>query len=149
MNRFAARFLYAIDAPLPGEVVVAYIEALVFVARANGVVESELRIIEGVADILGAPRRTVSRTLADTSEGNFDRALTMLMPHHRLRCMLYRDALLVMRADGTVSTEEKQLLIRLSTQLGLDRDHRIEATLAADVVQEVESTMRMLAEDSG
>lgn len=148
MNAFAARFLYALDAPLPPGVVRAYVEVLVSVARANGIVESELRIVQGVAAILGAPPRTVSRVLADKDAGVFDRALSVLAPHLRLRCMLYRDALLVIRADGRVSVEEKQLLMRLSTQLGLSRDHRIEATLAADVVQEVESTMRILAEES-
>jgi uncharacterized tellurite resistance protein B-like protein len=146
MNAFAARFLYALEAPLPPPVVLAYVQALVCVARANGIVESELSIIQGVAEILGAPARTVSRVLADKDAGVFDRALAVLVPHARLRSMVYRDALLVMRADGRVTVEEKALLMRLSTQLGLDRAQRIEATLAADVVQEVEGTMRALAD---
>jgi uncharacterized tellurite resistance protein B-like protein len=128
--------------------VVAYVQALVCVARANGIVEAELIIVQGVAEILGAPPRTVSRVLADKEAAAFDRALAALAPYVRLRCMLYRDALLVMRADGRVSPEEKALLMRLSTQLGLDREQRIEATLAADVVQEVEQSMRALADGS-
>ncbi len=148
MNAFAARFLYALDSPLPPKVVLAYVQALVSVARANGIVESELSIIQGVAEILGAPSRTVSRVLADKDPGVFDRALAVLVPHPRLRCMIYRDAVLVMRADGRVSVEEKALLMRLSTQLGLTRDQRIEASLAADVVQEVEASMRALADGS-
>lgn len=147
MNPFAARFLYALDAPLPRAVVQSYVEALVVVARANGVVDSELQIIQGVADILGAAPRTVSRVLANGDDGLFDRALQVLSPHPRLLCMLYRDALLVMRADGVVTHEEKQLLVRLSSQLGLDKAQRIEATLAADIVQEVERTMRDLADE--
>lgn len=147
MNAFAARFLYALDAPLPRDVVKAYVQALVVVARANGIVESELRIIQGVADILGAPTRTVSRALADKKDGAFEAALTALEQFPRMRCMLYRDALLVMRADGRVSPEESHLLIQLSMQLGLSKEQRIEATLGADVVLEVEKTMRTLADE--
>jgi uncharacterized tellurite resistance protein B-like protein len=144
VNPFAAPFLYALDEPLPRGIVVAYIHALVDVARANGIVSSETRIIEGVASILGAPPFTVSRALEEPRPEGLSGALALLRGRPEMVCMLYRDALLIARADGTVSAEEHELLIKLSMQLGLTKRQREAATLAADLVGQVQGVMARL-----
>lgn|GEM_PF-1823573 len=144
MNPFAAPFLYALDEPLPRGIVVAYVHALVDVARANGIVSSETRIIEGIAAILGAPAFTVSRAMDEPRADGLDGALLLLRGRSELLCMLYRDALLIARADGVVSSEEHELLIKLSSQLGLNKRQREAATLAADLVLQVQGVMGKL-----
>ncbi len=144
MNLFAGTYLYGLDKPLPSDVVSAYITALVCVARENGIVESESRVIQGIADILGAMPFTVSRALAASGEHHLEPALQALSDHPSMMAMLYRDALLVARADGEVSPDEEGALIRIATQLGLSREHRKAATEAADMLARVRQTMAQL-----
>lgn len=140
MNPLAAPYLYGIDEPLDAELVTAYVTTLVCVARANGIVESESRIIQGAADILGAMPFTVSRALA-TKDASLDEALSKLRAHPRLVALVYRDALLVARADGITTAEENVTLMRMANQLGLARDQIQRATKAADLLAQVRQEM--------
>lgn len=140
MNPLAAPYLYGIDEPLDASLVDAFVTALVCVAKANGIIESESRIIQGAADILGAMPFTVSRALA-SSDASLDDALAQLKPHPRLVALVYRDALLVVRADGVTTAEENATLIQMATQLGLDAAQRTRAEEAADLLAKVRQTM--------
>lgn len=136
MNPFAASYLYGVDRPLHRTVVESYVTALVAVARSDGLVESESRIIQGVARILGAPPFTVSRALENEEPGQLARAIAVLRARApNLLDLLYRDALLVSRADGQLSLQETTQLMRISTELGLDRARRKRATEAADKLE--------------
>jgi len=144
MNRMAGAYLYGLDEPLPGPIVEAYVTALVCVARENGIVESESRVIHGIADILGAMPFTVSRALGGSSGHNLQESLGALKDHPSMRAMLYRDALLVARADGIVDSEEETTLMKMAMQLGLSRDQRSAATEAANLLSKVRQTMAQL-----
>lgn len=144
MNLLAGAYLYGLDKPLASDLVTAYVTALVCVARENGIVESESRVIQGIADILGAMPFTVSRALAGSSGHDLETALRALADHPSMMAMLYRDALLVARADGEVSSDEEAALMRMATQLGLSREHRKAATEAADLLAKVRQTMAQL-----
>ena len=144
MNRFAGAYLYGLDAPLPPEHVEAYVTALVCIARENGIVESESRVIHGIADILGAMPFAVTRALGASSRHDLEESLRVLADRPSLVAMLYRDALLVARADGEVSADEQGALMRMATQLALSRQHREAATEAADLLAQVRQTMAQL-----
>ena len=139
MNPLAAPYLYGLDAALPPNVVNAYVTALVCVAKANGIVQSESRVIQGVADILGAMPFTVSRAMGATPD--LDAALAALDGSPRLRVLLYRDAILVARADGETTAEEDVALLQIATQLGLRKEQRDAAVAAADLLTRVRQTM--------
>lgn len=140
----AGAYLYGLDAPLPGPVVEAYVTALVCVARENGIVESESRVIHGVADILGAMPFTVSRALSGSGEHDLEESLRALGDHPSLMTMLYRDALLVARADGEVSKDEQIAMSRMSSQLGLTTKQIMSATEAADMLATFRQKMAQL-----
>ncbi|MCO4773841.1 MAG: tellurite resistance TerB family protein [Deltaproteobacteria bacterium] len=140
MNPLAAPYLYGLDEPLDAKLVDAYVTTLVCVAKANGIVESESRIIQGAADILGAMPFTVSRALA-TVDANMDDALGKLKAHPRLVALVYRDALLVARADGVTTAEENVALMQMATQLGLTAEQRTSAEEAADLLGQVRQKM--------
>jgi tellurite resistance protein len=148
VNPFAARFLYGLDAPLPREMVEAYLRALVVVARANGVVESESSFIQGVAEVLGAPPFSVSRALREATESSLEPSLAVLRERPVMVALLYRDAILVARADGRETVDEQQLLIQISTMLGLDRSQRQRAVLAADALGELRRGIRSLVAET-
>jgi len=147
VNPFAAPYLYGLDAPPPREAVEAYVTALVVIARADGIVESEGRIIQGVADILGAPPFTVSRALEECDRSHLDAAVETLKETPYLLDLLYRDALLVVRADGHQSSQETEFLLRLSAQLGLSRARRARASEAADLFGSLRQAMIDLVGD--
>ena len=109
-------------------------------AKANGIVESESRIIKGAADILGAMPFTVSRALAST-DVSLNEALSKLNAHPRLVALVYRDALLVARADGITTAEENVTLMRMANQLGLTSEQIQRATKAADLLTQVRQEM--------
>jgi len=140
VNPLAAPYLYGIDEPLDAKLVDAYVTALVCIAKANGIVESESRIVQGAADILGAMPFTVSRALA-TVDASLDDALAVLRADPRLVTLVYRDALLVARADGVTTAEENMTLMQMAMQLGLDSDQRTRAEEAADLLAKVRQTM--------
>ncbi len=140
MNPLAAPYLYGIDEPLDATLVDAFVTALVCVARANGIVESESRIVQGAADILGAMPFTVSRALANPN-ASLDEAIATLKPHPRLVSLVYRDSLLVVRADGVTTAEENVTLTQMANQLGLDMEQRTRAEEAADLLIKVRQTM--------
>ncbi len=140
MNPLAAPYLYGIDEPLEVDLVTAYVTTLVCVARANGIVESESRIIQGAADILGAMPFTVSRALA-TVDASLNEALVKLKAHPRLVALVYRDALLVARADGITTSEENVTLLKMANQLGLTNDQIRRAERAADLLAQVRQEM--------
>ena len=145
MNPFASSYLYGLEHALPRTTIDAYVVALVAVARADGIVESESRIIQGVADILGAAPFTVSRALEDDSPDRLDGAVEVLReqaPH--MLDLLYRDALMVAWADGQLSDEERAHLLRISSQLGLDKDRRDRATDAAERLNDLRGWTRDL-----
>ncbi len=144
MNLLAGSYLYGLEKPLPADTVTAYINALVCVARENGIVESESRVIQGIADILGAMPFTVSRALAGSAGHELEDSLRALSDQPSMMAMLYRDALLVARADGEVCEAEEAALMRMATQLGLSREHRQAATEAADLLARVRQTMAQL-----
>ncbi len=144
MNLLAGSYLYGLEKPLPADIVTAYITALVCVARENGIVESESRVIQGIADTLGAMPFTVSRALAGSAGHELEESLSALADRPSMMAMLYRDALLVARADGEVSEGEETALMRMATQLGLSREHRKAATEAADLLARVRQTMAQL-----
>ncbi len=149
MNPFAASYLYGVDRPLHRAVIEAYVTALVAVARSDGLVESESRIIQGVAKILGAPPFTVSRALENDEPGQLERAIRVLKSRApNLIDLLYRDAILVTRADGHLSRQETEQLMRISTELGLDRDRRARATEAADKLEQLRDWTRGLVEET-
>jgi tellurite resistance protein len=140
VNPLAAPYLYGIDEPLDGKLVDAYVTALVCVAKANGIVEAESRVIQGAADILGAMPFTVSRALAAV-DADLGAALAKLKSHPRLVTLIYRDALLVVRADGVTTSEENVTLMQMAAQLGLDGTQRKKAEEAADLLAKVRQTM--------
>jgi tellurite resistance protein len=140
VNPLAAPYLYGIDEPLDATLVDAFVTALVCVARANGIVESESRIVQGAADILGAMPFTVSRALANPN-ASLDEAIATLKPHPRLVSLVYRDSLLVVRADGVTTAEENVTLTQMANQLGLDMEQRTRAEEAADLLIKVRQTM--------
>ena len=142
MNPLAGPYLYGIDESLPMAVVDAYVTALVCVAKANGIVQSESRVIAGVAEILGAMPFTVSRAMGGGAD--LGRALATLAGDPHLIAMLYRDAILVARADGITSAEEEVALMQIATQLGVTRKQREAATAAADLLSQVRQTMTHL-----
>ena len=149
MNPFAASLLYGIDRPLHRSIVEAYITALVSVARSDGLVESESRIIQGVAKILGAPPFTVSRALENDDPDQLRAATNLLRARApNLLDLLYRDAVLVTRADGELSQQERTQLMRISTELGLDRRRRDRATEAADKLEQLRAWTRGMVEAS-
>ena len=140
MNPLAAPYLYGLDEPLDAKLVDAYVTALVCVAKANGIVESESRVIQGAADILGAMPFTVSRALAST-DSDLGAALKVLKGNPRLVTLVYRDALLVVRADGVTTAEENVTLMQMAAQLGIDTAQRERAEEAADLLGKVRQTM--------
>lgn len=149
MNPFAASYLYGVDRPIHRSVVEAYVTALVAVARSDGLVESESRIIQGVAKILGAPPFTVSRAMENDAPGQLERAISVLRGRApELLDLLYRDAVLVSRADGHLSREETTQLMRISTELGLDHARRKRAIEAADRLEALRDWTRGLIEAS-
>lgn len=151
MNAFAARYLYGLERPLPRQVIEAYVSALAALARADGIVESESRIIQGVAEILGAPPFTVSRALEDADPGKLSSAVATLRTEAPgLIDLLYRDAILVTRADGRFSDAEKADMLRISAELGLDQPRRKRATDAADgLLRLQEETMGLVGSRPG
>lgn len=142
MNPLAAPYFYGLDEPLPADLVESYVKALVCVARANGIVESESRVIQGAAEILGAMPFTVSRALAGSAD--LGPALAPLREHASLMTLLYRDALLVVRADGVTTSEEEVTLMQMATQLGLSKAQREAATKAADMLSDLRQAMKNL-----
>ncbi len=143
MNPLAAPYLYGIDEPLDAKIVEAYVTALACVAKANGIIESESRVIQGAADILGAMPFTVSRALG-TKDLSLDAPLRVLKGHPHLRALVYRDALLVARADGVTTAEENVALMQMATQLGLSADQRTAAEEAADLMAQLRKKMTAL-----
>lgn len=143
MNPLAAPYLYGLDEPLDAMLVEAYVTALACVAKANGIIESESRVIQGAADILGAMPFTVSRALG-SKDLSLDGPLAVLKGHPRLRALVYRDALLVARADGVTTAEENVALMQMATQLGLSGAQRQAAEEAATLMTELRAKMSAL-----
>ena len=149
MNLFAAAYLYGVDRPLHRAVVVAYVNALVSVARSDGLVESEGRIIQGIAKILGAPPFTVSRALDVDDPELLHRSIETLRARApNLLDLLYRDAVLVARADGRLSPQQKAELVRISSEIGLDARRRERAIEAADQVERLRDWTKGLIDDT-
>ncbi len=142
MNALAARYLYGLETPLERDLVEAYITALVRVAQANGIVESESRVLQGAADSLGAPPFLLSGLMGRRDETDFQTALLKLRTRPSMIVMLYRDAMLVAHADGEVTTEETDVLSGVAKQLGLSPDQVAEANAA---VEELEGLRRRMA----
>ena len=142
MNPLAGPYLYGLQDAPSAAVVDAYVTSLVCVARANGIVQSESRVIAGIAEILGAMPFTVSRAMA--GGGDLGAALAVLAGDSHLVALLYRDAILVARADGVTSAEEEVTLMQIATQLGVTRAQREAATAAADLLSQVRQTMTHL-----
>lgn len=142
MNALAARYLYGLETPLERDLVEAYITALVRVAQANGIVESESRVLQGVADSLGAPPFLLSGLMRGGSDTDFQTSLLRLRTRPAMVVMLYRDAMLVAHADGEVSDEEVEVLAGVAKQLGLTED---QVTEANEAVAELEGLRRRMA----
>jgi tellurite resistance protein len=142
MNALAARYLYGLETPLEQELVEAYMTALVRVAQANGIVETESRVLQGVADSLGAGPFVLTRLMGRRDDGDFEASLLRLRRRPAMVSMLYRDAMLVAYADGEIDDEEKKVLAGVAEKLGLTED----AISAADAaVAELEGLRKRMA----
>ncbi len=142
MNVLAARYLYGLETPLERDLVEAYITALVRVAQANGIVESESRVLQGAADSLGAPPFLLSGLMRRRDETDFQTALLKLRTRPSMIVMLYRDSMLVAHADGEVTSEETDVMAGVAKMLGLDDEQLARAQAA---VEELEALRRRMA----
>lgn len=144
MNWLAGSYLYGIEEPLPGDVVTAYVDALACVARVNGIQEPETRLIHALADLLGAMPFVVSNALQQAGRLDLAKAVEPLRDQPHLIVTLYRDALLVVAADGDVDEDEIAVLESVATELGIDEAHQQAARDAVDMLMKVRHAMRAL-----
>lgn len=142
MNALAARYLYGLETPLERDLVEAYITALVRVAQANGIVESESRVLQGAADSLGAPPFLLSGLMGRRDETDFQMSLLKLRTRPSMVVMLYRDAMLIVHADGEVTDEEREILDSVAQKLGLT-DAQI--AMASEAVKDLEALRHQMA----
>jgi tellurite resistance protein len=120
----------------------AYITALVRVAQANGIVESESRVLQGAADSLGAPPFLLSGLMGRRDETDFQMSLLKLRTRPSMVVMLYRDAMLIVHADGEVTDEEREILDSVAQKLGLT-DAQI--AMAKEAVKKLEALRHQMA----
>ena len=144
MNALAARYLYGLETPLERDVVEAYITALVHVAQANGIVESESRILQAIADSLGAPPFLLTRLMGRRDETAFQTSMLRLRSRPAMIVMLYRDAMLIADADGEVTIEEESVLAGVAKMLGLTALQRAQAAKACDQLEAMRIGMAAL-----
>jgi uncharacterized tellurite resistance protein B-like protein len=129
---------------LPGDLVSAYIDALVCVAQANGISEPETRMIHALAELMGAMPFVVSNALKGVAGIDLGRTVEALHEHPHLLVTLYRDALLVAGADGVVDEEELAVLDRVAEKLGISQSQRGRAQAAVTMLDQLRETMRAL-----
>lgn len=144
MNALAARYLYGLENPLERDLVEAYITALVRVAQANGIVESESRVLQGVADSLGAPPFLLSGLMGRRDETDFQTSLLKLRTRPAMIVMLFRDAMLVANADGVLTPEEKDVLGGVAKKLGLSDEQCAAAMGACEQLETLRQAMAAL-----
>ncbi len=144
MNWLAGSYLYGIEDPLPGDVVTAYVDALACVARVNGTSEPETRLIHALADLLGAMPFVVSNALQQVGHLDLAKAVEPLRDRPHLIVTLYRDALLVVAADGDVDDDELAMLARVADELGITAEQQQAARDAVHMLMTVRDMMRAL-----